>query len=171
MFSDLPGCLGLGLNGGFCRHHRISGLLVSTLFPQWMNALPGACGRGPWRDRRRCHRRRVVLLHPQLLGSGVHAGTARGVFAPDSRGTNRHGLSVLHTNVEDSSHANVPDTATCINCHAGDDELGGYFNIDLWEAHKVNQNLVKVRTAYAEEPIQWRGSQGSRLRTSTTRFT
>jgi hypothetical protein len=60
-----------------------------------------------------------------------------------------------HTHVEESKHSNVPDTATCMNCHTGVGEQA-YLNTDLWNAHKTNPNLVKVRSAYATgEAIEW----------------
>lgn len=62
-----------------------------------------------------------------------------------------------HTHVEDGRHANIPDTATCMNCHTGEVGVGGYLNATLWKAHEINPNLVKVRSAYASgEPIRWK---------------
>jgi hypothetical protein len=61
-----------------------------------------------------------------------------------------------HTRVEDSGEANIPDTATCMNCHTGKDDVA-FLNNDLWQAHKINPSLVKVRTAFESgEPIGWR---------------
>lgn len=61
-----------------------------------------------------------------------------------------------HTHVEESYISNVPDTATCMNCHTGDDTTA-YLNTELWNAHKTNKNLIKVRESYASGvPIQWR---------------
>ncbi|MFG0293207.1 MAG: cytochrome c3 family protein [Phycisphaerales bacterium JB065] len=130
---------------------------MSTLFPQWMNALPGAVAvglgaagvgvvAGVWYYFTPSYWEVGYMPEqPVAFSHQIHAGK----LGMDCR--------YCHTDVEKSSHANVPDTATCLNCHAGDDTAGGYFNIDLWEAHKVNQNLVKVRTAYVEDrPIEWR---------------
>ena len=61
-----------------------------------------------------------------------------------------------HTNVEKSGHSNVPDTSTCMNCHTGSGDQA-YLNLTLWNAHKVNENLVRVREAYASTaPIEWK---------------
>lgn len=63
-----------------------------------------------------------------------------------------------HSHVEQSFHANVPDTATCMNCHTADEETDqAFLSSDLWKMHKVNKNLIKVRAAFKSgEPIQWR---------------
>jgi len=61
-----------------------------------------------------------------------------------------------HTDVEKSRNSNIPDTATCMNCHTGSGDTA-YLRIDLWNAHKVNPNLVKVREAFATtKPIEWK---------------
>ena len=60
-----------------------------------------------------------------------------------------------HTNVEESNHSNVPDTATCMACHTGAGDAG-YLNASLWASHKENVHLTRVRQAYATgEPIPW----------------
>lgn len=130
---------------------------MSTLFPQWMNALPGALAvglgaagvgvvAGVWYYFTPSYWEVGYMPEqPVAFSHQIHAGK----LGMDCR--------YCHTDVEKSGHANVPDTATCINCHAGDDTAGGYFNVDLWDAHKVNQDLVQVRTAYVEDrPIEWR---------------
>ena len=74
-----------------------------------------------------------------------------------------------HTNVEESPHANIPDAATCMNCHTADVTVteGGtievgtgltYLNSELIERHHAsNANLVKLREAFnGGEPVQWR---------------
>ncbi len=62
-----------------------------------------------------------------------------------------------HTHVEESGYSNVPDTATCMNCHIGEAGTGGYLSATLWAAHETNVNLVKLRTSYASgEPIRWK---------------
>ena len=61
-----------------------------------------------------------------------------------------------HSHVEESRFSNVPDTATCMNCHTGEVGAGGFLAANLWAAHEINPNLVKVRNAYATgEPIRW----------------
>jgi hypothetical protein len=63
-----------------------------------------------------------------------------------------------HTYVEDSGHANVPDTATCMNCHTGaEDGSTGYLSTLLLNKHKDNPNIQLVRSSYASgEPIAWK---------------
>jgi len=63
-----------------------------------------------------------------------------------------------HTHVEESFHANVPDTATCMNCHTADEASDqAFLNSQLWAKHKVNKNLMAVRHAFqTTEPVQWR---------------
>ncbi len=63
-----------------------------------------------------------------------------------------------HTNVEESAHSNVPDTATCMSCHTGDVATDqAYLRRDLWLSHKENEHLVELRSNYQTgEPIQWR---------------
>jgi hypothetical protein len=130
---------------------------VSTLFPQWMNALPGAVAvglgaagvcvvGGVWYYFTPSYWEVGYMPEqPVAFSHQIHAGQ----LGMDCR--------YCHSDVEKAAHSNIPDTATCINCHAGDDQAGGYFNVDLWESHKVNQDLVRVRTAYAEDkPIEWR---------------
>lgn len=129
---------------------------MSILFPRWTNALPA-----------------VVAV----VGGGSATLVAAGVwyyftpsywevgYEPNQPVDYSHQLHVgklgmdcryCHTHVEESPHANIPDTATCMSCHTGTEEEA-YLNFDLWQAHKINENLVKVRLAYETgEPIAWR---------------
>ena len=45
-----------------------------------------------------------------------------------------------------------------MNCHTGDPVSDvAYLSNELWKAHEINENLVKVRSSYASgEPIEWR---------------
>jgi len=130
---------------------------VSIIFPEWTNTIPrvmgaalGAVGLGA-----------VVVVtyyftpkfwevgyqpeQPVSYNHQLHAGT----LGIDCR--------YCHSHVEESNDANVPDTATCMNCHQG--EVGGaaLLNNRLWQAHETNVNLVKIRTAYETgEPIRWK---------------
>ena len=131
---------------------------VSTVFPRWMNALPAAIA----------------------VGAGVAAAAAIGGiwhyftpeywevgYMPDQPVKFSHQIHAgqlgidcryCHTHVEESAHSNVPSTSTCINCHQGDTAADlAYLNSDLWAAHKINEDLIQVRTADdTEEPIRWR---------------
>lgn len=81
---------------------------------------------------------------PVAFSHQLHAGT----LGIDCR--------YCHTHVEKSGVSNVPDLATCMNCHTGVGEQA-FLNANLWKAHKELPDLVKVRTAYAEQkPIEWR---------------
>lgn len=129
---------------------------MANIFPKWMNALPTAAavfgGLGLvgvsvgymyyftpdyWRVG-------YEPRQPVDYSHQIHAGK----LGIDCR--------YCHSNVEESPHANIPDTSTCLNCHTGEGEVG-YLNTALWNAHKINPNLLKVRQAYASgEPIEWR---------------
>ncbi|MEM9082684.1 MAG: cytochrome c3 family protein [Planctomycetota bacterium] len=63
-----------------------------------------------------------------------------------------------HSQVEESPHANIPSTSTCIACHDGNVGTDqAMLNTTLWAAHKTNQSLIKVRQSYETgEPIRWR---------------
>lgn len=61
-----------------------------------------------------------------------------------------------HSQVEDSPHSNVPSVSVCMSCHAGQGDVA-YLESNLWKAHKINPNLIKIRAAYETgEPIRWR---------------
>lgn len=129
---------------------------MSSIFPKWTNALPIAAAVGL---------------------SGVAVGVVGGVYyyftpeywevgyQPDQPVAYSHQTHVgklgidcryCHTHVEEASHANVPSTQTCMNCHGGEEGSWNYLNNDLWQAHLQNENLRDLRAAYAEErPIQW----------------
>lgn len=129
---------------------------MSLIFPKWWNQIPyaapvvaGVIGLGVavgywyyftpdyWRVG-------YEPIQPVDYSHQLHAGT----LGMDCR--------YCHTNVEESYVANVPATDTCMNCHTGAGEQA-YLNANLWKVHKDNPNLVKVRTAYADEtPIEWR---------------
>jgi hypothetical protein len=129
---------------------------VSLIFPKWTNAIPTAAAIGGggallsvigivwyyftpefWR----------VGYEPQQpvnYSHQLHAGT----LGIDCR--------YCHTQVEGSKVANLPDTATCMNCHTGVGEVA-YLNNTLWEAHKISPNLIQVRAAAATgAPIEWK---------------
>lgn len=129
---------------------------MSLIFPRWTNSLP-----------------------PLVLGGAgtVALGVIGGIwmyftpkfwevgYQPTQPVSYSHQIHVsklgidcryCHTHVEESYHANVPDTTTCMNCHTGQGE-SGYLSADLWRAHKDNPNLVKLRESYAKrEPVAWR---------------
>jgi hypothetical protein len=130
---------------------------VSLVFPEFSNRLPKLIG--------------------AALGFGFVA-VALGVtyyftpkfwevgYAPEQPVSYSHQIHVgklgmdcryCHTHVEEAKHANIPDTATCMNCHAGAAGVGGLVNASLWAAHEINPNLVRVREAYASgAPIRWK---------------
>ncbi|MBL0926916.1 MAG: cytochrome c3 family protein [Phycisphaerales bacterium] len=129
---------------------------MSSVFPQWMNKLPPLIAGGATAT--------LVLVvaggwyyltpdfdtvgyqptQPVAFSHLLHAGQ----LGIDCR--------YCHTKVEVSPHSNVPDTATCMNCHTGADDQA-YLNNQLWSAHKNSVDLRQVREAYASgKPIQWR---------------
>lgn len=129
---------------------------MSLVFPRWTNSLP-----------------------PLLLAGGgaVFASVVGGIwyyftpkfwevgYQPLQPVNYSHQIHVgklgldcryCHTHVENSPHANVPDTATCMGCHTGAGETG-YLNNALWTVHKNSPDLTKVRESAATgEPIKWR---------------
>ncbi len=131
---------------------------MSLVFPKWTNSIPAA-----------------IVVSAGFAGVAVIAGgwyymtpdyTEVG-YEPEQPVNYSHRIHVntlgmdcryCHTNVEESGFSNIPDTATCMNCHTGDPAQDiAYLNSTLWSAHKQNENLVKVREAYASgEPIRWR---------------
>lgn len=129
---------------------------MANIFPKWMNALPTA-----------------AAIFGGLGVVAVSAGYMyyftpdywRVGYEPQQPVNYNHQLHAgklgidcryCHTHVEKSNHANVPDTATCMNCHTGVGETA-YLNSALWAAHKTNPNLVKVRESFASgAPIEWR---------------
>jgi len=130
---------------------------VSQVFPQFANKLPMGIG--------------------AMLGVGA-LGIIAGItyyftpkfwevgYVPQQPVSYSHQIHVnklgidcryCHTRVESAAASNIPDTATCMNCHTGEPGVGGYLNSTLWAAHETNPNLIAVRTAYATgAPIRWK---------------
>lgn len=140
------------------------------VFPKWMNHFPTA----------------------SALGGGAAAMTAIGVvwyyftpsywevgYEPIQPVEYSHQIHVgllgmdcryCHTDVEESPHANIPDSSTCMNCHTAGTKLADdgtyefdpaqtfYLNSDLIAKHHANNpNLIRLRNAYAEgRPVEWR---------------
>lgn len=131
---------------------------VSQVFPKWTNLIPkvaapvgvlllvGVCwGYMYYVDEKFF----MVGYEPQQpvdYSHQIHAGK----LGMDCR--------YCHSHIEESYSANIPATQTCINCHAADEASDqALLSADLWKSHKVNKNLIKVRTAFATgEPIEWR---------------
>ncbi|TVQ78331.1 MAG: cytochrome C [Phycisphaeraceae bacterium] len=129
---------------------------VSIVFPRWTNAVPG-----------------VLVATLGVLGLGVVWATWYYAtpdfwqvgYEPDQPVAFSHQIHAgqlgidcrhCHSNVEQSGHSNIPDTATCMSCHTGAGEAG-YLNASLWAVHRGNSDLVRIRAAYASgEPIRWR---------------
>lgn len=129
---------------------------MSMLFPKWMNALPTAVAVGGFTLLAGASAAYMYYFTPEFWRVGyepiqpvdyshqLHAGT----LGIDCR--------YCHSDVEKSPHANVPDVATCMNCHTGVGEQS-YLNATKWKAHKDNANLIRVRESAATgEPIRWR---------------
>ncbi len=129
---------------------------MSAIFPRWTNSVP------------------TILAVGSLGGAAIAAGSVWYWFTPSywevgyepiqpveySHQTHVGKLGMdcryCHTGVEESSEANIPATATCMNCHTGEGDVA-MLNSDLWQAHKIDPNLLQVRTAFATgEPVQWR---------------
>jgi len=129
---------------------------VSQVFPRWMNSFPAMSVMGVGGGAVFAIVCITYFFTPKFWEVGyepvqpvnynhqLHAGT----LGIDCR--------YCHSRVEESPIANVPDTATCMNCHTGEGEVA-YLNANLWSSHKDNPNLQMVRASYESgEPIQWR---------------
>lgn len=129
---------------------------MSHVFPKWTNAIPAATVLGAGGGALFV----VVFITYYFTPKFWEVG-----YEPVQPVNYSHQIHVgqlgmdcryCHSNVEESPHSNVPDTATCMNCHTGEGEIA-YLNNTLWTAHKDNANLQRVRAAYASgDPIQWR---------------
>ena len=131
---------------------------MSLVFPKWTNAIPAAVVVGGGFATLAVVAGGWYYMSPDYTEVG---------YEPDQPVDYSHLIHVnelgidcryCHTNVEESAHSNVPDTATCMNCHTGDPVSDqAYLSSDLWAAHKIDENLVRVRSSYASgEPIKWR---------------
>jgi hypothetical protein len=130
---------------------------VSQVFPKWSNSLPKVVGAT------------LTLVGVSVVWGVTYYFTPKYWevgYRPEQPVDYNHQLHAgklgidcryCHSNVEESGHSNVPDTATCMNCHTGEVGFGGYLNSQLWAAHETDENLVAVRGAYASgEPIRWK---------------
>lgn len=131
---------------------------MSLVFPKWTNAIPAAIAVGGGLATVAIVAGGWYYMTPDYTEVGYEP--IQPVDYSHRIHVNQLGLDCryCHTNVEESDHSNVPDTATCMNCHTGDPVTDqAYLNNTLWKAHKTNQNLMKVRSSYASgEPIRWR---------------
>ncbi len=135
----------------------------TALFPKWTNSIPtvGAVGGVStlivvvavvwywftpsfWEVG-------YMPTQPVAFSHQLHAGT----LAMDCR--------YCHTNVEESKHANIPATSTCMNCHTVVNETTGYLakavSLDgvSPSVHWANEGLAILRESHAAElPVPWR---------------
>ena len=59
-----------------------------------------------------------------------------------------------HTTVETASHAAIPPTQTCMNCHSPSDESGV---ADLTAVHSQSTKLAEVHRSWADDtPVRWK---------------
>jgi len=122
---------------------------VAGLFPRWMNALPtlgavaGGVGTvavvtGTWYWATPDFFE--VGYMPTQPGQGFNHQIHAGQLGIDCR--------YCHTNVEKSSHSNVPSVATCIGCHSEG---------KLSTEYVADEQVQWIRAAYAsDESIEWR---------------
>ncbi len=136
---------------------------MSTLFPKWTNAIPQVLGAGLVFGLIAVTAGAWYWMTPAYLEVGYQPTqpiafshqTHAGLLGMDCR--------YCHTNVEDSRHANIPTTTTCMNCHTVADNLGGYLakavSIDgsSSSAHWDSPDLQLLRQLHAEgKPVPWR---------------
>jgi len=59
-----------------------------------------------------------------------------------------------HTTVEDSAHAAIPPTQTCINCHS---PANGNGSVDLTAVHAGSPKLAEIHKSWADDtPVRWK---------------
>ena len=131
---------------------------MSQVFPKWTNLIPtvaapagllllvGVCWGYMYYVDNKFFMVGYEPTQPVDYSHQIHAGK----LGMDCR--------YCHSHIEESMHANIPSTQTCYNCHAADEASDqALLNANLWTAHKINKNLIKVReAANTGEPIQWR---------------
>jgi hypothetical protein len=113
-----------------------------NVFPKWFTTIRPALP--------------VLLIVPPaylvfLLYYGISPKTRNTGYQPDQPVPYSHALHAgelgidcryCHTSVEESAHANIPPTQTCMNCHA--------------RIRTESDKLIPVRESYASgRPIQW----------------
>lgn len=127
-----------------------------NIFPKWMNALPTLAAVGAVFGLTAVSLGYWYYLWPAYWRVGYEP--VQPVYYSHQTHAGKLGMDCryCHTQVEESPHANIPDTTTCMNCHTGVGEQA-YLNVNLWKSHKDLAPLVTLRAAYAEgEAIQWR---------------
>ncbi len=129
---------------------------MSHVFPKWTNAIPAMTFMGVGGGTLFV----VVLITFYFTPKYWEVGyePIQPVNYDHQRHVGQLGIDCryCHSDVEDSGYANVPDTATCMNCHSGSGDVAMLSN-KLWQAHKANPDLQRVRESYETgDPIPWR---------------
>ena len=136
---------------------------MANIFPKWTNTLPTLLAGGTFA---------FLVVVVALAWYYMTPNYTRVGYQPTQPVAFSHQVHVgklgmdcryCHTHVEQSRHANIPSTATCMSCHTVVDELGGYLRQAVSQdgstpsAHWRSEDLQVVRNAYAEDkPIPWR---------------
>lgn len=130
--------------------------VVRPIFPRWTNAIPTVAAVGGFFALVAVTAGVTYYFTPQFWRVGYQPDQPVNYSHQLHAGTLGIDCRYCHTDVEKSPHSNIPDTSTCMNCHTGSGDQS-YLNLTLWNAHKVNVNLVQVREAYATtKPIEWK---------------
>lgn len=124
------------------------------LFPRWINSF-------------------LALMGVAIIGGGVYAGAMGGLitdpktlntgYMPEQpvpfshaihAGQLRMDCRYCHNTVFDAAHAAVPPTATCINCHSGENEQG----VTALAAVKANSDkLAPIRESWGTgKSVAWK---------------
>lgn len=136
---------------------------MSTVFPQWTNRIPAMLAGGAafgllfvvWAGwyylTPDFFEVGYAPEQPVLFSHQIHAGQ----LGMDCR--------YCHSEVEKSYHANVPATATCMNCHTVANQISGYLRQAVSadgtspSAHWQSPHLRLVRASFdSGKPIEWR---------------
>lgn len=136
---------------------------MSNLFPKWMNHLPTAgavgaagglafvCFAGWYWLHPAFWRVGYMPEQPVAFSHQIHAGQ----LGMDCR--------YCHTHVEESYHANVPATSTCMNCHTSVSQTTGYLSKAMSQdgtspsAHWMSKDLALLRASYdSGRAVEWR---------------
>lgn len=136
---------------------------MTPLFPKWANSVPRLLGL------------MMLALAALVIGGTWYYATPKYWevgYQPEQPVAFSHKIHAgqlgmdcryCHTHVEESTHANIPTTSTCMGCHTVVDEQSGYLQQAVSpdgsspSAHWESPDLQRLREAHAKgESLPWR---------------
>ena len=136
---------------------------MSHLFPKWMNHLPTAGALAAVGGLTFVSVAGWYYLTPDFWRVGYQPKQTVAFSHQIHAGQLGMDCRYCHTHVEESYHANVPATSTCMNCHTVVNQTTGYLKKAVSadgaspSAHWVSKDLALVRESYdGGRPIEWR---------------